>query len=244
MHIQPNATTLTASRLSVLGCLLSAILLTGCGAGPDDPATVQGLKDLGVLVVPNVDGQVSTLNGLPEDPAKLTEAIELSQKLGSLKTIVAMEGVPLTDEHLAIIGKNGGLVEVSVNGAPVTDKGIAELTSCGKLESLSLVKTTVTTESMPLFAKMKKLNLLNINDTKIDGGFENLQQCKNLEWILIGGLNISDEEAAAISKIPMISHVTLSDTTKISDAGVKTLKSTKDCNVDFVANTPAVGATE
>ena len=93
---------------------------------------------------------------------------------------------------------------------------------------------------MPSFAKMPKINMLNLNDTKINGGFANLQSCKELQWILIGGLNISDEEATAISNIPGITHVTLSDTTQISEAGMKTLKSIKDCNIDLVKNVPDV----
>lgn len=242
MHIPSSQFTRFRSSLCILACLVAALATTGCGGGADDPATLSALEDLGVLIVPNTDGQVSTLNALPSDPAKLTEAIELTKKLNSLKTVTAMEGIPITDDHLGVIGSNRNLVQLNVNKAPVTDAGVAKLTGCSNLESLALVGTGVTSESMASFAKMPKLNLLNINDTKIDGGFANLQACKNLQWILIGGLKISDAEAEAISKIPAISHVTYSDTTEISEQGLKTLKSARDCNVDLVANQPATAA--
>jgi hypothetical protein len=73
-----------------------------------------------------------------------------------------------------------------------------------------------------------------LNDTKVSGGFEALQSCPNLQWVLIGGLEISDEDAEAIAKIPALSHVTRTGSTKISDAAVKTLKGVKDCNVDII----------
>lgn len=238
MHIRHTSTHIL-SQLTILGCILSSLMLTGCGGGADDPATITALKDLGVLVVPNVDGQVSSLNGLPGDAAKLTEAIELTKKLNSLKTITIMEGIPLSDEHMSVIGQNRNLIELNVNGAPLTDVGVSAISGCKRLESLSLIASQVTSDSMPTFAKLTKLNMLNINDTKIDGGYASLQKCKNLQWILIGGLNVSDEEAVAISQIPGITHVTLSDTTKLSDAGMASLKSVKDCTVDLVANQPA-----
>ena len=84
--------------------------------------------------------------------------------------------------------------------------------------------------------KLTSLNLLNINGTAIDSGFEHLQKCAKLQWILIGGLTISDEQATNISKIPGITHITLSPATKVSDAGMKSLKSVPDCTVDTVGD--------
>jgi len=217
---------------AMLGCLV--LLLTGCGGGPDDPAKIQALKDLGVLVVPGANGVINGLNNLPQDPAKLTEAVETASKLNALKTFTAMTGVPVTDEHLATIGKYGSLVELRVEGAPITDAGIAKLTGCSNLESLTLSGTGVTSESLASLAKLSKLNMLNLNDTQVSGGFDKLQACPNLQWILIGGLNISDEDAEHISKIPGITHVTRTNRTKISDTAIATLKSIKDCNVDLV----------
>ena len=220
------------SLFATLGCLF--LLLTGCGGGPDDPATIQSLKDLGVLVVPGAKGQINGLNNLPSDPAKLTEAVELASNLNGLKTISAMAGIPLTDEHLAAVGKHGSLVELNIDSAPITDAGIAKLTGCSNLESVALVGTGVTSESLSSLAKLPKLNMLNLNDTKVSGGFDALQACSNLEWVLIGGLNISEEDAEAISKIPSIIHVTRTNRTQISDAAIATLKSVKGCNVDIV----------
>lgn len=222
------------TRLAVSGCVVFAILLTGCGGGPDDAATIQALKDLGVLVVPNTEGQISGLNNLPTDPEKLTQAIELSSKLNMLKTVTAMAGVPITDEHLETLGKNRNLVYLSVDGAPITNDGIAKLTGLQNLENLTLIGTNVTSACMGSIGKLKKLNNLNLNDSKVDGGYEKLSSCPNLQWILVGGLEIKDEDAEAISKLPALTHVTYSNLTTISDTALKTLKSNSKCTVDSV----------
>lgn len=222
------------SRMTVLGCVAITCLLVGCGPGPDDPATIQSLKDLGVLVVPNPQKQINGLNNLPADPEKLTQAIELSSKLGALKTVTAMAGVPITDEHLATIGRNKNLVELSVENAPITDDGIAKLTGCQNLESLNLVGTGITSTSLGSLGKLKKLNMLNLNDTKVAGGFDQLSSCPNLQWILIGGLTIEDADAEAIAKLPAITHVTYTNKSTISESAIKALKSNSNCTVDSV----------
>ena len=96
---------------------------------------------------------------------------------------------------------------------------------------------------MSSIGKLKKLNNLNLNDTKVDGGYENLSSCPNLQWILVGGLEIKDEDAEAISKLPAITHVTYSNLSTISDAAIKKLKSNSNCTVDSVTVEAAPAAT-
>ena len=95
---------------------------------------------------------------------------------------------------------------------------------------------------MPSVGKLKSLNMFNINGSKINGGYEHLQACKNLQWILIGGVKITDEDATNISKYPSLSHVTMDGDTDISDSALKILKSVEDCNVDSTATLTSVSS--
>lgn len=214
-----------------LSCVCCLLTLNGCGV--DETDTVQSLKDLGVLVVPGGDGKASSLNNLPTDPAKLTEAVQLIAKLGAPKSITALDGTPMSDEHLAEIGKIKNLVELQINGGSITDQGVAHLTGLQKLESLTLARTDVTAACMPDLGRLSSLNMLNLNHSKVDGGYENLADLDNLQWLLLGGLTISDQDAEAISKFPAISHVTLDASTNISESAIDALKSNKNCNVDY-----------
>lgn len=219
------------ARLTLGALFLSA--LSGC-ANIDETETVAELKALGVLVVPGTDGKVNSVNALPTDPAKLTEAVNLLKGLPALKSITAMDGVPVTNDHLATIGTLSQLVELQINSGPVTDEGVASLIGLKKLESLTLAGTEVTEACMASVSKLKRLNMFNINGTKIRGGYEHLAGLKNLQWLLLGGLKISDEDAKKIAEYPSVTHLTLNAATEISDAALTTLKSIQGCNVDGI----------
>lgn len=218
--------------------LLLTTIITFCGVvvgcSKDETATVASLKSLQVLVVADANGRATIVNNLPTDPAKLTEAVNLMGQLGALKSVTALEGTPLSDEHLATLGKVKTLVQLEINGGAVTDHGVSSLTGLKNLESLTLADNAISKASMTSFTKLKKLNMLNLNGTKVDGGYEALSSLSNLQWMLLGGAKISDADATAISQFPAITHVTLNSNTEISDSAVKTLKSNKNCNVDYV----------
>lgn len=229
------------SRFALAGLTTIFLLSSFVGCSKDETATVASLKALKVLVVPDGKGKASGINMLPTDPAKLDEAIDLVCQLGGVKTVTALEGVPMTNDHLAKLGRVKSLVQIEINDGSISDEGIAQLTGLGNLESLTVANNAITDASMPSFAKMKKLNMLNLNGTQVNGGYDALSGLPNLQWMLLGGLKISDADATAISQFPAITHVTLKDTTEISEAAVKTLKSNKKCTVDYADSTPFVG---
>lgn len=229
------------SRFALAGLTTIFLLSSFVGCSKDETATVASLKALKVLVVPDAKGQASGINMLPTDPAKLDEAIDLVCQLGGCKTVTALEGVPITNDHLAKLGRVKSLVQIEINDGSITDEGIAHLTGLSKLESLTVANNAVTDESMPSFAKLKKLNMLNLNGTQVKGGYDALAGLSNLQWMLLGGVKISDADATAISSFPAITHVTLNDNTEISEEAVKTLKSNKKCTVDYANVAPFAG---
>ena len=222
--------------LTALIALSLVIPFSGCAK--DESGTIASLKSLSVLVVPDANGRATTINNLPKDPAKLTEAINLIGELGAVKSVTALAGTPMADEHLATLGRVKSLVQLEINGGDITDAGSSSLTGLRNLESLTLADTAVTESSMASFAKLPKLNMLNLNGTKVAGGYDSLSSLKNLQWLLLGGLKISDADATTISQYPAVSHVTLNGKTEISDEAVKKLKSNRNCNVDYADATP------
>lgn len=232
------------SRFALAGLTTIFLLSSFVGCSKDETATVASLKALKVLVVPDGKGKAAGVNMLPTDPAKLDEAIDLVCQLGGVKTVTALEGVPMTNDHLAKLGRIKSLVQIDINDGSITDEGIAHLTGLGNLESLTVANNAVTDGSMASFAKMKKLNMLNLNGTQVKGGYDALAGLSNLQWMLLGGVKISDADATAISNFPAITHVTLKDSTDISEAGVKALKSNKKCTVDYANDAPFAGESD
>ena len=141
-----------AVRSLVTGIVICNVIV---GCSRDETPTIASLKALNVLVVPDANGRATIVNNLPTDPAQLTEAVNLMAQLGALKSVTALAGTPMNDDHLATLGKVKTLVQLEINGGFVTDAGVAHLTRLKNLESLTLADNAITSASMANFAKLK-----------------------------------------------------------------------------------------
>lgn len=204
--------------------------LVGC-SGVDETETVAALRKLSVIASQNADGSVNSLNNLPTDPAQLTEALALITQLQNPKSITILDASVVTGDHIKTLASLKQLVHLELHDAPIGDADIAPLFGHSKLESLYLINSNITAAAMPGLAKIPKLGLLSVSGTKVDGGYEHLQKLNKFEYLVIGGLQIDEEDAKNISSNTTITHVTM-DATEIGEAALAILKSNKKCLVD------------
>src|SRR5262245_15377690 len=125
------------------------------------------LKSLGVMILPDAQGQVESVH-LWED-----------------KT---------TDETLCILPRVPGLKRLSLQGAKITDKGLETLASLTNLEELDLRSCQkITDKGMSSVSRLTNLKAIQLYDTQIgDRGLDRLSVLKSLESLNIHSTKVTD----------------------------------------------------
>lgn len=206
--------------------LVATCLCVGCGS---EQEAAEKLQALGFQLVHDARKRPSVLI-MQGDADKMTSAIPLLPELSHLRAINALNSAA-TDEVLAAVGKIRSLTSLNLSGTPVTDVGIRHLTGLSKLSDANLSQTKITSACLVDLGKFTRIDILNLSNNDIDGGFEHLSSCKDLTWLVLGGLKISDGDAAALAKLVSLKRISLPNA-EIPDSAVKILKD-KGIDVDL-----------
>lgn len=208
-----------ASRMALFGVVLVIIVLVVAGgvwwyAGSSGAAAQLAAgekinKELGGFAHPLREGTpVNTVNvSAPAAQANLDAIVALLPTFSELGTLSA-DGAELTDEHLQTIGELDSLIAlVLTNNKNITDEGVRHLTGLHQLSTFELYGTQVTEKGLESVAELRSLKTLNIGNSKVKGDLSELLPLVNLEWLVAGDMELSDDVVDTLAKLPKLAHL-------------------------------------
>jgi uncharacterized membrane protein len=143
-----------------------------------DEASIQKLKDLGVVVIPVAQNN----NYLSVDFVSLTnptdQAISLLSPLKNQIVWLNLNNTSVGDSVLSGLGNFTNLTKLQLANTNISDSGLASLKNLGSLRSLNLVGTKITVAGLKMLIGLKNLKSLYLFETKI----------KKTEWTEIKNL--------------------------------------------------------
>jgi|UniRef100_UPI0037849746 hypothetical protein len=153
---------------------------------------------------------------------KLTDAgMATFAGLKNLETF-SFVGTAITGKAYAQCADWSKVIKVSHRGSSINDEGLKELCDhLPNLESISLAHANFTDAGAPHLAKLTKLKGLELGTKNATPAcLKNLASLP-LEYLQLGdGLDVP-EGIAAIKAVATLKHVTLTDCSKLDDAGLK-----------------------
>ncbi len=201
--------------------LFSTGFAIGCGGAAEKQAADE-LKTLGALVVRDVNKKASSLV-LPGDVEKIQQATPLIPKLTHLTSFSAIN-TPISDDVLVSVGRVKSLTNLDLSGTGITNAGIRHLVGLRKLSSLNLASTKVTSACLADVGKLSDLKILNLAGNTITGGFESLEGCKELTWLVLSHVKLSDADAQTIADFPSLKRLSITPGVEISGAAKSELR--------------------
>lgn len=194
--------------------------VTSAGAAAEEEAAAR-MKELGAFVRADRDGRVRTVNvSLAPAHANIDALVRELPALNYLENLNALNA-PLTDEHLRTVGELGSLLALDLTGTDVTSEGMAHLTGLDNLLTLVLYGTKVDDTGLEHVGRINSLKILNIGNTRVTGDLSGLLPLSNLEWLLAGGMEISDEAVGTMAQLPKLSHLSILEATVSQQALAK-----------------------
>lgn len=155
------------------------------------------------------------------------------QKLAPKKrlTSLLMEGAPIGDGALAVIGQLESLKTLDLSRTLVTDAGLKYLASLSNLTGLILNRTRITGSGLKHLASLSKLTTLYLAESAVtDEGLAQIANIPGLVWIILDRTAVGDAGLkAVIENIPSITTFNLQGT-RVTDAGVKWLANVPACS--------------
>lgn len=216
------------AKLVVIGVLVAVVAGAGIwfvmkqSAGAAQSNATEELTGLGATVIKTSDGKPNSLIlATPgKDPIDLAEALPLAANLSDLDSLL-LSGTSVSDDQLQLVAKISGLGDLQLADTPITSAGIKHLVGLSNLTSLYVSNTKVGSDALSDIAKLKSLKVLGIAGTAISGGFDPLEALQDLTLLVAGGLEISDQDAEAITRIPNLRRIDLTDATVSAEAIAK-----------------------
>ena len=143
---------------------------------PADPAALQALKDLGVLVMP------------------------LSQETNLLQATFLNVSEDFSDSDLALLQPLAEqMAWLNLGRSAITDEGMKYLKPLTNLSKLHLEKTAVTDDGLAHLSDMERLEYLNLYGTTVsDNGLEHLKTLKTLKALYLWQSNATKEGASKL----------------------------------------------
>lgn len=184
------------------------------------------IEELGGFVRKGQDGHVRTVNLSPPKAHENIDAIvQEIPSLGYLENLNALNA-PVTDEHLEPIGRTDSLLALNLTNTNVGDAGMAHLTGLDNLVSLEIYGTDVTDKGLEAVGRLYTLKILNIGNTRVTGDLSQLLPLENLERLLAGNLELSDDVVATLVDLPNLRRLDIPNAT-ISDEARAELRQKK-----------------
>ena len=223
---------LTCVSITAFVTLAISSSILGCGGSAREKAAVDQLRQLGALVVLDINKHASSLV-LPNDGEKIQQAMPL---LPRLRYLTSFSGIntPITDEALVTVGQLKSLTNVDLSGTGITNVGVSHLVGLSKLSSLNLASTKVTSNCLADVGKLKSIDILNLANTSLSGGFEHLAGCQDLSWLVLSELKLSDADAAAIAEHPNLKRLSAAAGVDFSEHA-KNILLAKGIQLDYTA---------
>ena len=148
---------------------------------PADPAALQALSDLGVLIMP------------------------LSQETNLLQATFLNVSEDFGDEDLALLEPVAEqMAWLNLGRSAVTDEGMKHIKNLKNLSKLHLEKTAVTDDGLAHLSELNRLEYLNLYGTAVtDNGLEHLKNLESLNALYLWQSNATPDGAAKLqSEIP------------------------------------------
>ncbi len=135
---------------------------------PADAKAIKALQDKGVVVLP-MDAQSPWL-ALNFVTARFTDAdAALLLPLKKQVLMAKLNGLPIGDATLNILGQCPNIAVLQLNNTGITDRGLAKLQSLSQLRSLSLVGTKVSATGVAALRHLRQLQNLYLYQTGAGG---------------------------------------------------------------------------
>ncbi len=148
---------------------------------PADPAAIQALTDMGVLVMP------------------------LSQETNLLQATFLNVAEDFSDDDLTLLEPVAEqMAWLNLGRSSVTDAGMQYIKELKNLSKLHLEKTAVTDDGLAHLSGLERLEYLNLYGTAVsDNGLQHLKPLKNLSALYLWQSNATKEGAASLqTEIP------------------------------------------
>lgn len=237
-----------ASRTVVFGVFLVIGVLVvaggvwwyvGRGSAAAEQAVAQKMRDLGAFVhppqedkYPNTVNLTNLANASPQD---LDPIIRELPALAHVENFNATN-VPITDEHLRVVGQLDSLTQIILNSetgnSRVTDAGLAHLTGLDNLLSLNMYGLNITNKGLESVAEIESLETLDISKSKVTGDLSELLPLENLQWLLAGEMELSDDVVDTLAKLPKLSHLSIRGSTLSQEARDRLREAKRGITID------------
>jgi hypothetical protein len=201
---------------------------------PDDAQAVTALKELGVKLELNDQGNVHTADATE---SKLEDAGV--KHLGGLAqlTVLDLSGRPVTDQALASLAGLKVLQTLYLNDTQVGDQGLQAIAGLVNLETLAVQKTKVTGAGLAHLEKLQHLMVLNLSHCAVgDDALKHLQQLPVLEVLTLPGTKVTSAGMEHLKPLPKLRVLNLIDC-DVDDAGLEPLKSVSNLRMLYVRGT-------
>ena len=245
-----SSSTRKNSRAGSLFRVIAALLLLGAlafggwymmqqAAFDRQQASEKILKECGVIAIKDSSRKkILTVTVPPQLGAdKLPSVFESIGGLAWVNSLSVM-GPNVTDDLASHLAKCGSLRSLKMANTQLTDKGVSHLADLPNVESLILRGSPITKDCLPGISGMSSVKVLDLSETKIDGGLADLSKLSNLEWLLLNEVEIKDESFASIADCSKLSRLSIIKSV-IDENSITDLKEKRpDINVE------QIGATE
>ncbi|MDR2644058.1 MAG: hypothetical protein LBC74_14855 [Planctomycetaceae bacterium] len=188
------------------------------------------------IVLNNPELVELTLGGTVITDAGLDYLVQL-KKLRKVR----LSNTVITDAAGEKLAKISTLQDIDVSQTAFGDAGLAALKTLTKLKNLNLYLTEVTDAGVGVlkdFASVKTITRLNLDLCRISNtGVRNILDVVNLEWLHLGGTEITDEVIEDVVKFKKLKEIIVTKTAVTKSGAENLRKKITDCKVqDNISN--------
>jgi len=203
--------------------ILIAALLAGCSSS--DATAIQALEALNKQLVDAGGGQAVRLQKDGDKVGAIYVLSNINEVMPHIATLnnvneVYFQDNGFEDKHVPYLNGISALNSLVISQTKITDAGVAELAGMN-LEALFLDGTAVTSACLEAVSQIRKLKSLDLGSTNVQDDLAPLAKLENLEWLVLRDTdlsNLSDESITALTSIPKLARLTVTNTGITEDA--------------------------
>jgi hypothetical protein len=137
---------------------------------------------------------------------------------------LVIDGVALSQEQLAQIGRIKAVEQLSFAQTPITDEQLRAIAQMKQLVSITLQATSVRGSGLAHLAGMERLNYLSLCGSPVDDeGMAHLPRLAQLMVLDLSETQITDGAMTSLARLPALHNLWLRDTA-VTDAALPPLK--------------------